>query len=398
MPDLFHPLQVAIDGNEANCANRVGSNVYAYEMIKNLEKLTRKKRQNFHLTILLTQPPVADLPKERPGFSYHVFGPVKLWTQWALPLHLYLHKKQYDVFYTPGHYAPRFCPLPYISSVMDLAFLSYPEQFRRRDLFQLVSWTRYSVKKATQVATISKYSKQKIVERYKKANEEVIVAYPALSKSYKKELFSDKKNKEILQKLKIDQPFFLYLGTLQPRKNLIRLITAFELFTNDLERLKNKPTILLVLAGKKGWLTDEVEKKVNSSPIKDKIILTGFVNEKQKAALLQKALANFNLGLEEGFGLPALESLAYQTLPVVANNSSLPEVIGDCGLKVNPFSVEEISKIMAKIISLNKKQKNKIFQKADKQLQKFSYEKSANLILTALLQIYRRKTMRQKHC
>lgn len=389
MPDLFHPITVAIDGNEANCSHRVGSNVYAYQMLCALEKITNHQRKNFHLTILLAQPPVADLPPSRPGFQYLVIGPAKLWTQFVLPLHLVLHQNQYDLFYTPGHYAPRFCPLPYVSSVMDLAFLVYPEQFKTHDLFQLVNWTRYSVKKASKIATISKYSRQEICKFYHRAPEDIVLAYPALNTNLPPVSTTD--DKTILQNLAINHPFFLYLGTIQPRKNLIRLLDAFEIFCKNIHRLKNDPQVCLVLAGKNGWLTNEIQQKISASPFAQRIILTGFVTEAQKNALLNKALCTFNLGLYEGFGIPALESLAHHTLPVVAKNTSLPEVIGDCGFKVNPFNTADIAKAMFKVTSLNQKQKNKLLIKADKQIQKFSYDKSANQILTTLLQIYKQQ-------
>lgn len=389
MPDLFHPIKIAIDGNEANCANRVGSNVYAWEILRALEKITRQTRKNFHLTILLTQKPQLDLPPERLGFRYQIVKPAKMSTQLALPIYLYKNRTQFDFFYTPGHYAPRFCPMPYISSVMDLAFLIYPQQFRLRDLFQLRVWTKYSVKRAAQVATISKFSRQEINRFYGKKLDDIILAYPAFSGKVID--LPAKNQKQILEKLGIDQPFFLYLGTLQPRKNLIRLIEAFEIFAQELDETPNAPSVCLVLAGKNGWLTQAIENKIKNSAYASRIILTGFVSSQQKAALLHKTLATFNLGLYEGFGIPALESLAYQTIPVIADTSSLPEVVGNFGFKVDPTDTEKIAQTMIRLAKLNPKQKEKFLQDSDKQIKKFNYEKSANQILTAFLRLYKRQ-------
>lgn len=389
MPDLFHPINIAVDGNEANCDHRVGSNAYAFEMIKALDEITHTKRKNFHLTILLAAPPVADMPLPRPGLQYQIIGPPKLWTQFALPKYLFFHQHQYDLFYTPGHYAPRFSPIPYISSVMDLAFLTYPDQFRANDLYQLTNWTRYSVKKAAKVATISKFSRQEICRFYHRQPEDIILAFPAFAG---KIIHLDNTQQiKILKNLKINHPFFLYLGTIQPRKNILRLIEAFENFAASLQQIKNAPPINLVLAGKNGWLTNEITEKINQSPVFKQIILTGFINENQKATLLTKALGTFNLGFYEGFGIPALESLAYNTIPVVANNTSLPEVVGNCGLKVDPFNVQEISNSMSQLSSLSSKQKNELLKNAASQINKFSYQKSANQILTALLRLYKEK-------
>ena len=145
----MNKIHIAIDANEANVKNRVGSNVYAYQIIKQLELQTRAN-SNYQFSILLSNQPVLDLPKQRADWRYKIIKPTKLWTQWALPIHLFLNKKNYNVFFTPGHYAPRLCSIPYISSVMDLGFLKFPKQFKKSDLIQLKAWTKYSVKKAVE--------------------------------------------------------------------------------------------------------------------------------------------------------------------------------------------------------------------------------------------------------
>ncbi len=382
MPDLFHPIKIAIDGNEANCINRVGSNVYAYELLCAFDQITSELRRNFHLTILLSSPPVADMPPIRPGLSYRVLRPRFLWTQFALPSHLFLAGRQYDAFFTPGHYAPRFCRLPYISSVMDLAFLVYPQQFKKKDLFQLRAWTRYSVSRAKKVVAISKYTRKEIMKFYHRQADDIILAYPGLTNV--NSAISPKKQQQLLTNLKISAPYFLYLGTLQPRKNILRLIEAFELFHSSQPNFSN---YLLVLAGKNGWLTDEITQKIASSPCADKIIITGFVSNDQKTALLSHALCTFNLGFYEGFGIPALESLAFHTVPIIANNTSLPEVIGGAGFTVDPFSLRQIVKAMLGVCNMSSSDKVRFVQLADKQLQKFSYTKSANQILNALAKL-----------
>ncbi len=386
MPDLFHPIHLAIDGNEANCEHRVGSNIYAFEMIKALAEITKTRRKNFHLTILLSQPPVADLPLPRLGLNYKIIGPPKLWTQFALSKHLFFHQKQYDFFYTPGHYAPRFSSLPYISSVMDLAFLLYPQQFKAADLYQLRNWTSYSVKKAAKIATISKYSREEICRLYHRSPDDIILAYPAFSGSI---IHLDQAQQyQILQDLQLTSPFFLYLGTLQPRKNLLRLIDAFDNFIQENQSNPRLANIKLVLAGKNGWLTDEIDARLAASPFSEQIIQTGFITDKQKATLLTHALGSFNLGLYEGFGIPALETLAYDNIPVVANNTSLPEVVGSCGLRVDPFSVCQITRAMSTLSALTPTEKRSLLKNAPAQLHKFSYQKSANQILTAFLRLH----------
>ncbi|MDR0463228.1 MAG: glycosyltransferase family 4 protein [Pseudomonadales bacterium] len=388
MPSYLAPISIAIDGNEANKLERVGSNVYAHEIIKNLEKITRLTRKSYFITVLLADKPVSDMPRERMGFAYKIIKPTKFWTQWALPLHLFLHKADYDVFYTPGHYAPRYSAVPYVSSIMDLAFLVYPEQFRKSDLWQLRSWTAYSVKKAKAIVTISRFSKNEIVKHYGKKSRDILIAYPGYEMTHVKK--NQTQELKLIEEIGIKPPYFLYVGTLQPRKNLIRLVEAYENYLDQTEGASSDK-VKLVLAGKQGWLVDELLEKIAKSPYKDQIILTGFISDELKSILMRYCLANFNIGLYEGFGIPTLEALVKNALPVVANNSSLPEVIGEAGIEVDPYNVEEITTTMINIVSGGAQYKDRYLSKKNKHLSRFDYEKSANQILSLLARVAKNK-------
>src|SRR5258708_19341167 len=103
---MISKLRIAIDGNEANVTQRVGSNAYGYELLCSIEKITREQKDIF-VTVLLSQGKQNDLPMAREGWRYRIVKPSALWTQIGLPMHLYFHKDEYDVFFTPGHYGPR---------------------------------------------------------------------------------------------------------------------------------------------------------------------------------------------------------------------------------------------------------------------------------------------------
>lgn len=371
----------AIDGNEANVIQRVGSNVYAFEVLTYLEKLTSKSDE-YNVTVLLSSPPVVDMPIERAGWTYKVVKPRPMWTQIGLPTHLFLHKKEYDVFFTPGHYAPRTSAVPYISSVMDLAFLQYPKQFRHKDYMQLKEWTRYSVKHAAKVLAISEFTKQAIIKTYKKKKEDVFVAYPSLPESaaHEKEPITWLK-----KELGVSGPYVLYVGTLQPRKNLVTLVKAFELFSEKYPKKKEKP--LLVIAGKIGWLAEETLKTIENSPVKEQIKVIGYVTEGQKQLLYRKSLCAVLIGLYEGFGIPPLEAMANGTLPVVANTSSLPEVVGEAGFTVDPTSVKDIADTFGEISTLGARQRASLLKKGRVQVKAFSWQKSAEHILEALREV-----------
>lgn len=383
-------LQVALDGNEANVEQRVGSNVYAFEILSHLEQITRKKSQ-FEFTVLLSRPPLEDLPKTRNGWEYQVIGPQPFWTQWALPLHLYSHWKKYDLLFTPSHYAPRLSPIPYINSVMDLAYLHFPLQFRENDLLQLKHWTAYSVRRAAKVIAISQFTKSEIVKNYRKNEQDIVVAYPAATLPAK--IASTTKFNHFLKQHKITQPYFIYLGTIQPRKNIEKIVEAFEIFCTSqaFKQLRKKSKVKkkhhhpqLVIAGKSGWLAQPTLKRIKQSPLVKHIILTGFVDDNLKSLLYKNAAASLLVGLHEGFGIPSLESLVSGTIPIVSSNSSLPEVVGKAGIKVNPNSAQEIADALTKVDQLTVKQRAILLRLGKAQSKKFSWNKSAHIVLATI--------------
>ncbi|MBU1967355.1 glycosyltransferase family 4 protein [Patescibacteria group bacterium] len=386
-------INLAIDANEANTIDRVGSNIYAFEILKAIEKLTQQD-PDYHICVFLSSQPVADLPTPRAGFEYKVIGPQFLWTQFGEPIHLFLNKDQYDVFFTPGHYAPRCCPIPYVSSVMDLAFLKYPDQFQQSDLIQLKHWTSYSVKHANKVIAISSFTKADVVKTYHKNETDVVVAPPAVAEISPA---TTAQAKEFFKRHHIRRPYFLFIGTFQPRKNLLILVEAYEKFCRRLSSQnfgKNKRQKLLpqlVLAGKIGWLTDPIINRIKASPFLDQIILPGFVKDEIKPILYQDAVASLLVGLYEGFGIPPLESLQYGCLPIVSNVSSLPEAVGEEGILVDPKNVNDINQAMETAYQQTAKTKAIYRKKGKEQLTRFSWEKSAQIILNTIKSIIHEK-------
>lgn len=393
---IADPLHIAVDGNEANVINRVGSNVYAHEILTALELKTRND-PTIAVTVLLAQPPISSLPPERNGWKYQLVRPKKFWTQWALPLHLFAKRKIYDIFFTPGHYAPRLSPIPYISSVMDTAYLDYPEQFVPKDRVQLTNWTKYSVRNAKKVLVISEYTKKSVLQHYKRLTQDIFVAYPAIHPLT--DNLSEQERKSFFTQKGITGPYILFVGTLQPRKNVGRLVAAYELFrenlkmakpeneTNKKKSIKTTPPPQLVLAGKVGWMAEPILEQIRKSPYASDIITAGFISDQEKKALYGKAESLVLIGLHEGFGIPPLEAMAYGTIPIVANTTSLPEVVGDAGLTVDPLSILEVAEALTQVHRYNAKERAIKLRNGREQAKKFSWNATAEKVLETLLSI-----------
>lgn len=366
-------MLIGIDGNEANTTKRVGIGQFAYQV---LHELYRQNITNqYH--IYLSSPPLADLPRPSTSWQYRVFGPARFWTQWRLPLDLYFAKVKPDVFFSPSHYSPRFSPVPTVCSVMDLGYLKYPTQFTKKDLLQLTHWTRYSLKQASKIITISKFTKHEILAHYSVPEAKIVVAPLAPSPAPKQPLGSAK---QVLAKFGISSPYFLYLGTLKPTKNIPHLIHSFALF---LKRQSNKaPNYQLVIAGKKGWLFQEIFAVVQTLHLTKQVLFTDFVSEEEKYCLLANAQALVVPSLYEGFGIPVLEAMQAGTPVIASNISSLPEIVGNAGLLVDPTNTQELALALQSLTSPNtRKQYIKL---GFLQAKHFSWSKTASIILSTL--------------
>jgi glycosyltransferase involved in cell wall biosynthesis len=356
---------IGIDGNEANVKERVGSNVYAWELLRSMYDYLEKEPL-FTVTVYLSSPPLPDWPTARKGWDYRVITPDKLWTQWRLPWELY-RRRDIDLFFSPGHYSPRWSPVPTVPTIMDLAFEYYPDFFRRKDQLQLHAWTRRSVRRARHIFAISESTKRDIVRHYGRRDSDITVIYPAVKKVKRVTAAETKRH---LEKLGVSAPYIAYIGTIQPRKNIERLVGAFEKLAE-----KGWPGSL-VLAGKIGWLGEPIAERIKNSPRRARIIQTGYVSDQEKTALIQEAECTALIGLYEGFGIPPLESLQLGTIPVVAHTSSLPEVVGSGGIFVDPLDEADIARRLEEVVKLPPGQRDKRLGQMLANASQFSWEHS----------------------
>ena len=375
-------MRVGINAYEANVQNRVGSNVYAFRILCELEKIS-SSRDDF--LIYLPSEPLPDMPPERPGWTYRILRPSSLWTQWRLPIGIIADhiKKPFDVFYSLGHYAPRWIPCPSVVSIMDLAFLRYPNFFRSKDSYKLTSWTKYSVCQSAGVVVISEATKKDVTSFYGVPGSKIVVAYPGAESI---PASHDNNEQQLLKDLGIQEPYIVYIGTLQPRKNIERLIRAFSIVR------QSHPRLHLILAGKIGWMADSILKEIDQSSSKEFIRQLGFVSDAQKWALLRQAKVSALIGLYEGFGIPALESLQVGTPVVVANTASLPEVVGSCGWQVDPSNEQEIANALRKAVELTGADRIAWQKKATHQVELFSWSKSGKKVWEFLQDVGRRSS------
>lgn len=367
--------KIWIDGYEANVAQRLGSGQVAFELLKNIEMLDKK---NDYL-ILLPSLPLSDLPKEREGWRYKILKPRKLWTRIALPLYLFGAKQKPDVFYSPTHYSPWFSPVKKVVTVFDLAYLRFPEMFEQKDLYQLTNWTKHSINTAEKIITISYSSKKDIIKYYKKDPKDITVCYPGYNEEVFHQVSDQPKIDQTLMKYQIKGDYLVFIGTVQPRKNLKRLIQSFVKIDNLKLVVVGKTTG----EGRQAWQFEEIVELPKRLEIEDKIIFTGFVSNQDMLYLLNGSKAFILPSLWEGFGIPVVDAMACGKPVIVSDVSSLPEVAGSAGLYVNPESIDQIEQSI-RLISTDKKLHSKLSRNAIEQAKKFSWKKMAKQVIDVL--------------
>lgn len=379
-------MLVGIDGNEANVKARVGSNQYAFELLRAIYKL----KTNHSFIIYLQDQPLPDMPKKKKGWSYKVFGPKRFWTRWRLPLELHFGKPRPDVFFTPGHYAPAFCPVPFVCSIMDLGFIKFPEQFTRKDLLQLACWTRRSVEKASHVLAISQATKNDIIKAYGVPSKKITVTYPGYDREKFNDRVKEQESERVKDKYRISGDYILFLGSLRPSKNIEGLLGAFKLVVSEQWSVVGKKKLItnhqspitLVVAGKKGWMYQSIFEAVKELELEQKVIFTDFVPDEEIPPLMAGAKVFVMPSFWEGFGIPVVEAMACGVPVVVSDAGSLPGVAGDAGVIVDPYSEEDI----ARGVRLALEKGRKLAQKGLEQAKKFSWEKAAQKTIEVLEQ------------
>ncbi|CAN5194046.1 glycosyltransferase family 1 protein [soil metagenome] len=369
---------IGIDGNEANTDRRVGIGEFAFELIN---QFGENNDNGLTFQIYLKNKPKDDLPEQNKEWKYQVFGPKKAWTQFALPVNLFLKKPRPSVFFTPSHYAPRFSPVPTVISLMDLSYIHFPELFTKKDLYQLKNWTAYSVKKAQRIFTISNASKNDIIKVYHIAEDKIDVLYPGIKTTMHLEPHIYPMN-ELQSKYGIGKEYILFVGTLQPRKNIKRLIEAF----SQIVKQKEHVNLQLVIVGKKGWQYEEIIAAPALYEVSSSVKFLDFVEDADLALLYSHAICYVLPSLYEGFGLPVLEAMKHDCPVITSNVSSLPEAGGDAALYVNPTDTKDIAKKIAMLVT-DKDLRKELIQKGRKQVEKFSWEKTAQKALSILEEV-----------
>jgi len=284
----------------------------------------------------------------------------------------------------------------------DLSFLRFPNFFSwQKRLWHKFMFPKKQAQKADTIIAISESTKQDLVDFYNIDAKKIRVVYPGIDDKFK--IIDDKKKLiETKNKYNLPDDFILYFGTIEPRKNILGLIKAFEEIKNEKfgkilnvdwqgfegivrgqkDKIFDFSKLKLVVAGTKGWLYEEIFERVKNSEFKDDIIFTDFVDEKDKSYLYNLSRVFVYPSFFEGFGLPPLEAMACGVPTIVSNKSSLPEVVGNAAITIDPQNTNEISWAIKEVLE-NQELNDYLSAKGVERSKQFNWDKVAEEILSA---------------
>lgn len=323
-------MLIGIDASRAVLARRTGTERYALEITRALIEAAPDDR----FMLYFNQPPPPGLLPRSDRVRWRVIPSPRLWTIGRLSLEMATRPP--DILFVPAHSLPPIQPPATVATIHDLGYLHFPGEHPAPTRWLRRLSNRWSARRATRVVAISGATRADLV-RYEGVPAHRITVVHHGHAPWFAPVHDAPRMEAMRARLRLDAPYFLFIGTLQPRKNLERLLAAFDRVADD------RPRLLLALVGAAGWQPDRLRAALARVRARERVRLLGYVDDPDLPPLLSGSLGLAFLSLYEGFGLPALEAMACATPVLTSNTSSLPEVVGDAALLVDPLDVGAIA-------------------------------------------------------
>ncbi|MCX6817083.1 MAG: glycosyltransferase family 1 protein [Candidatus Beckwithbacteria bacterium] len=378
-------MLIGIDASRAFGKDKTGTENYSKEIIEAILKLPEAKKHEF---ILYVRNPIRSDLAGLQGRTLQVkeINWKMLWTQGGLALELL--KNPVEVLWVPAHTLP-VIRNPKIKTVVTIHGLEYeflPQYYQFPQKLWLNKSTEYAVKQADRLIAVSAWTKKQLAARLGADEKKITVIHEGISPKFINRQFSGEYLRQIRYKYSLPGKYILFVGTVQPRKNLVRLIEAFsKLITHPVcghlpHRVWNGD---LVIVGKLGWMYEEILAAPKKYKVEKRVKFIGRVAEADLAAVYKMAQVFVYPSLMEGFGLPILEALALGIPVITSDRGALPEVAGEGALIINPEKTEEITQAIRLVLE-NDELRQGLIEKGLRQVKQFSWEKAARETLEIL--------------
>jgi glycosyltransferase involved in cell wall biosynthesis len=360
-------MRFAVDAHAIGC-HLTGNEVYIRNLLHEFARLDKIDE----LVAYISKP---DAPQYLPAGIKTRWVSENPYKRLGLDLPRAMRRDRPDVLHVQ-YTAPLFAGVPTVVSVHDVSYLEHPQYFTSFRSRQLRLTVKNTVESAAAVLTPSEFSKEAILRYYAIDPDKVVVVPNAVSSEFRP-IERHIAQTAILKKYKISKPFVLMVGDLQPRKNHLGLLKAFE------ELIKAYPQIQqdLVFVGKETWHAKEVRKAIERSAIKDRVHLTGFVDDRDLVQFYGACDLMVFPSFYEGFGLPILEAMASSRAVACSNTTAMPEVANAAGILFDPDSTNEMMRAMADVLRSNDL-RQRLERLGGKRASSFTWEKAARKTLS----------------
>ncbi|MCC7359949.1 MAG: glycosyltransferase family 4 protein [Anaerolineales bacterium] len=360
-------MRLGIDASRATAARRTGTERYARRLIEGLAALAPP-----HTLRLYFRDQPGDWLAHNPAVERRIIPFPRLWTHVRLSWALLAERPRPDALFVPAHVLPMLHPLPSVVTVHDLGYHYFPEAHPPRQRSYLEWSTRRAARAATHLLADSQATARDLTAVYGVPPEKVTVVYPGRDEALRRV-----DPAAVRARYDLPADFLLHVGTLQPRKNLLRLIEAVEQVRTQ------HPALTLVLAGRAGWLAEPIMAAARARPWVRRL---DYVPDADLAGLYSAARVFAFPSLYEGFGFPVLEALACGVPVVCANTSSLPELAGEAALLVDPLDVGALAKAIGRVLS-EPALAETLLSHAPEQLARFTWARAAEEAMRVLLKV-----------
>jgi glycosyltransferase involved in cell wall biosynthesis len=371
---------IGIDASRAISSKPTGTEAYSYHLIRALVPLLSDRHA---VRLYFSAPPLSESGSGSAGAWWgdaeaHTIPFPRLWTHVRLSWEML--RQPPDLLFVPAHVLPLARPRRTLVTVHDLGYHAFPEAHPRRQRHYLEVSTRWNVHIATHILADSDATRTAITHVYSVRPEKITVVHPGYAPDLRP-VRDQQELERVRQRYAIPGTYLLYLGRIQPRKNLIRLVEAFAAIASQ------HPDLTLVLAGPRGWLSDPIIGRIKTLGLDQRVCFPGYVRAEDKAALISGARVFAYPSLYEGFGFPVLEAQACGTPLLTSTTSSLPEVAGEGGLLVDPQDVAAIAEGLSCLLE-DTALREELVDRGFSNLARFSWARAAeqtSAVIEALL-------------
>jgi glycosyltransferase involved in cell wall biosynthesis len=361
------PMRIAIDASRTTLARRTGTERYALDLLHALLAVETPNQ----FTLYFRDTPPAGLFPDQPNVTQRVIPLGRLWTHLRLAGALWQDRP--DVTFVPAHTLPLAFPGPAVVTVHDLGYRFFPKAHPAWSRRYLHWSTRWSARRAAVILADSGATRYDLTKVYGVQPDRIKVVYPGINPALTR-VTDDTILTHVRERYNLPDRYLFFIGTLQPRKNIARLVQAYA--ASGLHR----DGIGLVLAGARGWLYDGLW----TADVPG-VLETGYVEDADVAALYSGALALVFPSLYEGFGFPVLEAMQCGTPVITSTTSSLPELAGEAAIRVVPRDVDAIAEAMRRVVE-DADLRARLIAAGYQQVTRFTWEQAARATLDALQQ------------